>query len=1008
MALVTESQLDNWVRANSQEAQWVVVELVWRLVAASSPNPLERRFPLGDSIGQHGPDGVLNVSMGYEPFVPEGHSLWEIGTGGNARAKATSDYRDLTTSVPDSVRRNSTFVFVTPLSGRRAWPYTWKLESQATWVKERKEKGDWKEVRILDGTRLIDWVRQFHAVETWLAGRMHDLSTQDIDIPERRWELLSSYGPTQPLQPEVFLVGRGASIDRLQEVVSGEERRLNLKTRFPNEAIDFVCAYLMSLDEEVRVDITGRTLIVSSFEAWSMLCGQQEKLILVADPALDLIDDKGSKVVQMARQAGHSLITCDPASPPNSIDIQLSTPRSQELQEALKNAGYADQRAETLARRSNGNHSSLLRLLQGGSMRPDWATGPNASDLAMMVLAGSWSDSSNADRVILSELTGMDYSDWIARVQDIVRTPETPVVHHEGTWKFILRYEGWLNLASCLYDQHLERFLSAATLVLSERDPQFDLPPTERYMALVHGKVLLYSHALRKGIAESLALIGSHPETLESCTTGKSRITASNAVSKLLFEADWERWAGLGNLLSDLAEAAPDEFLKAVENALMQPSSPFDELFRQEEPAPFGQNYLSGLLWALESLAWDKAFLVRVCTILGELTNRDPGANWGNRPSSSLTRILLPWLPQTTAPASTRMAAIRNVQRENPQIAWTLLMSLMPSQTETTTPTNSPSWRDTVPEEWDGSVTIGEHWERVIDYSAMMVEMAAADFEKLSELIDLLDDIPASAFEQTLAHLSSDAVVSIPEEQRIGLWKGLTAVSRRHRAFPDANWALKDESVSRIEGVAANLAPQKPSNVHKVLFNSYDLYLYGDISDSKRIEEERNKRRREAVEEILESGGLCAVIRFVKQVEEFDAVGLALADVDDQSLDESLLPAMLETDDENLAQFIKAYVWRRRYANGWEWVDGLDLSGWTISQIGRLLSCLPFTVDAWKRVEAILGTAEGEYWSTTVANPYDPGCDIFFAVEKLLANGRPRNRAEKAWLGRGISAVKPA
>ena len=61
LKLVTENQLDDWVRANAQDAQGVIVELVWRLVAASCPKPRERRFPLGDSIGQHGPDGVLDV-----------------------------------------------------------------------------------------------------------------------------------------------------------------------------------------------------------------------------------------------------------------------------------------------------------------------------------------------------------------------------------------------------------------------------------------------------------------------------------------------------------------------------------------------------------------------------------------------------------------------------------------------------------------------------------------------------------------------------------------------------------------------------------------------------------------------------------------------------------------------------------------------------------------------------------------------------------------------------------
>ncbi len=508
-------------------------------------------------------------------------------------------------------------------------------------------------------------------------------------------------------------------------------------------------------------------------------------------------------------------------------------------------------------------------------------------------------------------------------------------------------------------------------------------------MAPALGKALMYSQELRKGLSESLALIGSHPEALVSCTTGKAKATASRVVRGLLLDADWERWAGLDNLLSDLAEASPDEFLKAAEHALSLPSSPFDELFSQEEAGIFGRNYLSGLLWALESLAWDKAYLVRVCAILGELAKRDPGGNWGNRPASSLTRILLPWLPQTTAPASTRRAAIIGLRSESPQIAWNLLLSLMPNQTETSTPTNGPSWRDTIPEEWADSVTIGEYWERVIDYSAMMVEMAEGDKEKLGELIDLLGDIPESAFDETLTYLSSDAVVSLTEEKRIGLWTRLTNVARRHRAFPDADWSLNEESVSMIEHVAANLAPQDPSNTHKMLFDSSDLHLYESIGAWDRIEEQRTQRRRKAVEDILESGGLSSVISFAKLVEESSAVGLALADIADKSMDDRLLPARLETDDEKLAQFFKSYVWRRRYAGGWSWVDGLDVAGWTTSQRVALLNCLPFTAETWKRAEAILGSAQGEYWSTTAANPYDPGCDIYLAVEKLLVNGRP-------------------
>lgn len=62
-SLVSENRLDDWVRSNARDAQGVIVELVYRLVAASSPSPKERRFPLADSIGQHGPDGVLDTDF---------------------------------------------------------------------------------------------------------------------------------------------------------------------------------------------------------------------------------------------------------------------------------------------------------------------------------------------------------------------------------------------------------------------------------------------------------------------------------------------------------------------------------------------------------------------------------------------------------------------------------------------------------------------------------------------------------------------------------------------------------------------------------------------------------------------------------------------------------------------------------------------------------------------------------------------------------------------------------
>jgi hypothetical protein len=90
-----------------------------------------------------------------------------------------------------------------------------------------------------------------------------------------------------------------------------------------------------------------------------------------------------------------------------------------------------------------------------------------------------------------------------------------------------------------------------------------------------------------------------------------------------------------------------------VEAALAQKPPPFGEVYAQEGGGIFGRSHITGLLWALESLAWSEDYLIRVVVILGGLASIDPGGQWTNRPSNSLIEILLPWLPHTTASAET-------------------------------------------------------------------------------------------------------------------------------------------------------------------------------------------------------------------------------------------------------------------------------------------------------------------------------------------------------------------
>ena len=115
----------------------------------------------------------------------------------------------------------------------------------------------------------------------------------------------------------------------------------------------------------------------------------------------------------------------------------------------------------------------------------------------------------------------MDFNYWMTSLREVLQEQESPVALRNGHWEVMDRKGLWDALGSRIFDAHIDQFKDCAVEVLSELDPQFELPPEERYAASIHGKVLSHSPDLRKGLAETLALLGSHGDVLKNCSKHK-------------------------------------------------------------------------------------------------------------------------------------------------------------------------------------------------------------------------------------------------------------------------------------------------------------------------------------------------------------------------------------------------------------------------------------------------------------------------------------------------------
>jgi hypothetical protein len=586
-------------------------------------------------------------------------------------------------------------------------------------------------------------------------------------------------------------------------------------------------------------------------------------------------------------------------------------------------------------------------------------------------------------------LANEKYIDWISKIREILQHPDSPLSLKNGTWTVIKRQEMWQILGPKLFDEHLDRFKQCVVTVLREPDPQFELPSEKRFAANIRGKVLKHSHALRKGLAESLALLGSQPDALIHCSRGKAETIAITSIREIFKDSDWILWASLNYLLPTLAEAAPEEFLNAVEDALQKIPCPFDEIFSQEDAGIFGNNYMTGLLWALETLAWDEKYLVQVTVILGKLASHDPGGNRGNRPASSLTTIFLPWLPQTIASVDKRKVAIQTLQKEFPAIAWKLLLNLLPNQHQSSMGSHKPVWRKIIPDNWEKGVSNKDYWDQISSYADIAVETAKGDFTKLNELISNLDNLPEPSFNKLLVYLGSAEVVNRSEEERTSLWVALVEFALKHRRYSDADWALSPELVEKIEQVANSLAPQKPQNLYSRLFSERDLELYEEKGDWQEQEKKLEKRRQDAIRKIVAEGGLEEVVQFAETVESPNKVGFSLGFVAEDDTDSVILPDLLETENKKLVLFVSGFVWGRYRSRSWEWIDKIDTANWSNTQIGQFLSYLPFTEKTWSYSKQLLGEHETEYWSRAGVNPYQAEDNLNLAIDKLIQYNRP-------------------
>ncbi|MBI2926168.1 MAG: hypothetical protein HYY24_10745 [Verrucomicrobia bacterium] len=967
---VTSLKLEQW--ADSLSARALLPQLLRRLVHATLESSAIKRaqFPSGEGVQRPDEDGLTETSAGNAK-VPVGAAAWESGCDKGIKGKADFDFSK---RLPDAQK---TFIFVTP----RKWT------RKQDWCYEKRKPGSWREVRVYDSADLEQWLELAPAVDIWLAHEIGLKPTGVCDLATHWKNLAASL--RLPLAPSFVLTDRKEAATKFRDWLRGPASTLAVEAPSPAEVLDFVAGWAANLDAPEQAAVAARAIIVEEREAWRALAASNTGLVLIAGPQLEL---EAELVAEAVRQNHHVAVFASRHRKHQGNALTLRRMFQSNLHDALRAAGANAVDAQRIAREAGGSFTILKRLLSRNPAltTPRWCLGTEASALAPLLLAGAWDDNNPADKAILERLSGRPYAELLALANRLRVEPDAAVMRVGTGWMFVSRADSWRLLQWALTSDLLGRFEAIAIEVLAEANPAFELPADERYLASVRGKTLKNSGALREGLAETLGLMGIVDAAAEVGDACEPHIHAARVVRSLLDGADWLRWASLSGHLPDFAEAAPDEFLQAVESDLRRQAPELFKLFGQEGDGIFGGSPHTGLLWALEVLAWEPKFLGRAALTLARLASFDPGGRLCNRPANSLCDIFLSWFPHTNASVAERLTVLARLLKQEPSVAWKLLLGLLPKQHGFTSGTYKPKWQHWL-DQWKEGVTRKDYRDFVVGVAELLVTNAVGDIERWEGLAEHLDELPEPALDRVLAGVRELAGRAAPGFEITRLWSLVRAEASKHRYAQGLEWALPESIVQKLEATAACLAPADPVARNSWLFDSGVAFHVGQHGQKyEETEKLLLERRIVALREIWEAAGIDGILQVARRASMPWEVGVASGKAQLPMDVSTVLPPFLVSEETPVRQFARGCFDSCHDSGGWSWLESMRLETWPVNQAVALLTFIPFQPKLWDFV-ASLGTAvEDGYWKQTYTHAARLTEDqVMFVVAKLRACRRP-------------------
>ena len=946
-------QIADWAAEHIQAREHLPV-LLRRLIHSTGRELRLVDFPGYDNAQRHGWDGWVEADAAT-PWVPEGKSGWEFGVDQRPGPKAEHDYRARLNTLSAEERAACTFVFVTP----RNW------NGKAQWVRGKEAARDWKAVRALDASDLEQWLETTIAPRVWLAREL-GIPTEGFRTLDHSWDRWAK-ASTPPMTAAIFAPSVAAHTGDLKKWLEKEpgDGPFTVAADSKGEAVGFLACLLRH--DNVPANARDRAVVFESATTLRTLAQSSAPFIPIV-----YSEETEREIVTLYRQR-HCIVV----RPRNAVDrepeVSVELLSHAAFEQALAEMSVEKEHVDRLASESGRSPTVLRRRLSriDTVRKPPWAGDREvARCLVPMALVGAWHNGSNADREVLEKLSGRPYKDVEEELAALLRYDDCPVWSVDQYRGVVSKIDALFAIAPWMTKEDVVDFVKFAEYVLSESDPALDLPTDQRWAAGLYGKVREHSSALRTGICETLVMLSVHGNALFRNRLGIDVAAHVAALVKLLltpFTSDKLR--SHDRDLPGYAEAAPSEFLSLLEEDLKRSEPTLQELLKPVGASVFEHPARTGLLWALERLAWSPRTFMRVVAILAKLSKNEIDDNWVNKPINSLSAIFLSWLPQTAAPLDDRIKALESLCRRFPDIGWQICIQQFEGGQQLAHLSERPRWRNDAAGAGRG-VNDRERYEFARKALDLAIARSPHNRTTLGDLVERLD--------------------AMLEEDQISVWDVVDAWSERET--DDKARAALREQIRRtvltrrgsLRGLSAaqtdrarqayeKLASSALVRRHAWLFASAWVEYSADELDEGDLDiDEREKRihelRKETMSEIWSARGLDGVLALLADCDPWTVGRYAAHCPQDQCAVTDVLRTCLSTETDSsgkLDHFIRGFLLLVEEGIRSAVISNLAETV-TVKQVVRLFTCAPFRDQTWRLLDCQDRHVLDRYWRTVI------------------------------------------